>query len=141
MEGQLLHLRGWTRKPLKNRRPGLVYDITVDDFIGKIYGQKGSIIITWRLDVSCSKVKQKSAGKLNLPSMVAFRASSPWTMTSIVTNLGLATWDTAKTDISEAVTVKVLPPTLSFATVGEKKTFDVSIGWSGRPSDAHNVLV
>lgn len=125
--------------PSKAADPGLIYDIGANDYVGficSIYGDAGARVIVRSHNVSCSKVTQKSATELNLPSIAA---SPAWletvTITRAVTNVGepQSTY-TAHVDIPEAVKIEVAPPTLSFAAVGERKTFQVRVRWSLFPA-------
>nr|CAD1818898.1 unnamed protein product [Ananas comosus var. bracteatus] len=126
--------------PSKAADPGLIYDIDADDYVGficSVYGDVGARVIVRSHNVSCSKVTQKSAMELNLPSIAA---SPAWletvTITRGVTNVGEPQSSyTAHVDIPEAVMIEVAPPTLSFAAVSERKTFEVRVRWSLFPAN------
>ncbi|XP_020095470.1 subtilisin-like protease SBT1.7 [Ananas comosus] len=126
--------------PSKAADPGLIYDIGAEDYVGficSVYGDAGARVIVRSHNVSCSKVTQKSATELNLPSIAA---SPAWletvTITRAVTNVGEPQSSyTAHVDIPETVTIEVAPPTLSFAAVSERKTFQVRVRWSLFPAN------
>lgn len=118
--------------------PGLVYDSTKDDhikFLCKLGYDKGRIrLITGDSSSSCSKKKGEEmlAKDVNYPSMSAMvEAGKPFTVRfqRTVTNVGTAN-STYRAKIirpRSKIKVKVEPSFLSFMSLKEKKSFNVTV--------------
>ncbi|CAO2823157.1 unnamed protein product [Amaranthus hypochondriacus] len=117
--------------PHKAMSPGLVYDISVDDYIAFLcsldYTPLHRQIVAKRPNITCSR-KLSDPGQLNYPSFsVLFDKSRVMRYTRELTNVG----DTralyqVKVDAPPSVGVKVRPSTLVFRSVGEKKKYTVT---------------
>ncbi|KAI4326069.1 hypothetical protein MLD38_031419 [Melastoma candidum] len=117
--------------PTKALEPGLVYEITNDDYV-KLLCTLGinAAAITGK-NVSCSKLPKLNAKDVNYPSVVlAVNASQPFSfnITRTVLNVGPphSTYN-ASIVAHPGVKVAVFPRTLHFESSGLKKTFSVSV--------------
>ena len=118
--------------------PGLVYDSTKDDhikFLCKLgYDKRRIRLITGDSSSSCSKKKGEEmlAKDVNYPSMSALvEAGKPFTVKfqRTVTNVGTAN-STYRAKIirpGSKIKVKVEPSFLSFMSLKEKKSFNVTV--------------
>ncbi|KAL2939800.1 Subtilisin-like protease SBT1.8 [Bienertia sinuspersici] len=117
--------------PHKAMSPGLVYDISVDDYIAFLcaldYTPMHRQIIAKRPNITCSR-KLSDPGQLNYPSFsVLFGNSRTVRYTRELTNVGAArTYYKAYVDAPPSVGVKVRPSRLLFRSVGEKKKYTVT---------------
>ncbi|XP_027916224.1 subtilisin-like protease SBT1.2 [Vigna unguiculata] len=115
--------------PSRANEPGLVYDITPDDYIpylcGLGYGDTEVGIIAHRT-VKCSETSSIPEGQLNYPSF-SVSLGSPKTFTRTVTNVGEANSSYEVTvKPPERVNVKVQPNKLYFSEANQKQTYSVS---------------
>ncbi|KAI4326065.1 hypothetical protein MLD38_031416 [Melastoma candidum] len=117
--------------PTKALAPGLVYEITNDDYV-KLLCTLGinAAAITGK-NVSCSKLPKLNARDVNYPSVVlAVNASQPFSfnVTRTVLNVGPShsTYN-ASIVAHPGVKVAVFPRTLHFMSSGEKKKFSVTV--------------
>ena len=120
--------------PIKALNPGLVYDASEKDYVkflcGEGYKTKKLRTITGDHS-SCTEANNSTVWDLNLPSF----ALSTNVSTSIsrifhrtVTNVGSATSTyRAKLIVPSLLTIKVNPKVLSFTSLGQKKSFMVTI--------------
>ncbi|CAO2841682.1 unnamed protein product [Amaranthus hypochondriacus] len=117
--------------PHKAMSPGLVYDISVDDYIAFLcsldYTPLHRQIIAKRPNITCSR-KLPDPGQLNYPSFsVLFGKSRVMRYTRELTNVGAArALYQVKVDAPSSVGVKVRPSTLVFRSVDEKKKYTVT---------------
>ncbi|KAI9078364.1 hypothetical protein K1719_039740 [Acacia pycnantha] len=121
--------------PVKAVTPGLVYDINEADYVGFLCGQGYTTKILRHItndDFDCKKTKKENARDLNLPSLALKTTKSKPFSTMFhrtVTNVGAAK-SVYKSKVivpSSLLTIQVTPDVLSFSSVGEKKSFTVSI--------------
>ena len=115
--------------PVKAIEPGLVYEISKDDYVKMLCSIQVSFFGT------CPKDVRGSPKDFNYPSMQAlvesnnnFTVEFPRT----VTNVGLAnsTYE-AKVITNSHIDVSVSPSILSFKSSGEKKSFTVTVSGKG----------
>ncbi|CAD5188711.1 unnamed protein product [Musa acuminata subsp. malaccensis] len=118
--------------------PGLVYDLTQEDYVPYLCGLRyndSAVSALARKPVRCSSLKSISQGELNYPSIsVKLRANSSKSVsyTRTVTNVGKPTSIYAvKVDMPKGVSASVTPTTLSFKKVNQKKSFSISFRRSG----------
>jgi len=115
--------------PSKANDPGLVYDITPDDYIPYLCGLGYSdteVAIIAHKTIQCSEISSIPEGELNYPSFSVV-LGSPQTFTRTVTNVGDAnsSYDVQVT-APEGVNVKVEPNKLNFSEANQKETYSVS---------------
>ncbi|KAK4428649.1 Subtilisin-like protease SBT1.7 [Sesamum alatum] len=135
--------------PLSALDPGLVYDITVDNYVDFLCALKYSssmIKIITKQDYSCKVNKEYSVAGLNYPSFAVplQTASGPnggssaptvAKYTRTLTNVGnAATYKVTISQETEAVKILVLPEVLNFSNPNEKKTYTVTFTASSMPS-------
>ncbi|OMO66732.1 hypothetical protein COLO4_30414 [Corchorus olitorius] len=122
--------------PIKARDPGLVYEALKEDYI-KLFCSIGYTLdqikaITGDNSSSCPPSSQSVLPKdLNYPSMAAFvKSNESFTVNfhRTVTNVGLAN-STYKAQVSAnpRLKVEVIPDFLSFKSLQEKKSFNVTV--------------
>lgn len=134
--------------PISALNPGLVYDLTVDDYLGFLCALKytdSQISGLARRKFTCDASKKYSVGDLNYPSFaVNFQttASGPTVVkhSRILTNVGSAgTYKVSFKTETQLVKVSVEPETLSFSQVNEKKGYTVTFSAVGSmPSDSNS---
>ncbi|CAN6482123.1 unnamed protein product [Victoria cruziana] len=115
--------------PQKALDPGLVYDITADDYLNFLCGigySEQQITIVSRRRFTC----RRGAGGLNYPSFVVqFPAGSSGqksiSFTRTVTNVG-DSWSSYSVSFSSPVKTVVYPQTLRFSRVGQKMSYSVT---------------
>ncbi len=115
--------------------PGLVYDITDDEYDAYACGIASPAVSQARCDELETAGFSFEPGALNLPSIAMSRLASSQTVTRRVTNVS----DEAGTYVAEAspppgMTVAVVPGNLSLAP-GESATFDVTVAYESGPLD------
>ncbi|KAJ4811907.1 Subtilisin-like protease SBT1.2 [Rhynchospora pubera] len=118
--------------------PGLVYDISPEEFIGLLcglgYTDKQVQTIT-NEKVACKEVKKIEQTQLNYPSITTSASTSNLVVNRTVTNVGTANAKyTAEVVMPKGVTVSVSPNVLQFSNVNEKQSFTVSMSWT--PADS-----
>ncbi|XP_020249088.1 subtilisin-like protease SBT1.7 [Asparagus officinalis] len=116
--------------PEKASDPGLVYDISADDYVGFLCGlgyyDKDVEAVT-RRKVKCADVAKVNQSQLNYPSITVYLLSGEKTVTRTVTNVGGGKEKyEVKLDVPKGVEVSVDPEVLEFDEVNEKKSFVVS---------------
>ncbi|ERN19437.1 subtilisin-like protease SBT1.2 [Amborella trichopoda] len=127
--------------PTKAADPGLVYDLSSDDYIPYLCGlgyTDAQIQAIVRSPVKCSNLTTISEGDLNYPSFSAiFSPSGPssFSFRRTVTNVG-AEYSTYEIEMMEpqGVIVEVKPSKLYFEKVNEKQTFEVLFARHGNGS-------
>ncbi|KAI4326063.1 hypothetical protein MLD38_031415 [Melastoma candidum] len=117
--------------PTKALAPGLVYEITNDDYVKLLCTLGINAAAITRKNVSCSKLPKLNARDVNYPSVVlAVNASQPFSfnVTRTVLNVGPShsTYN-ASIVAHPGVKVAVFPRTLHFMSSGEKKKFSVTV--------------
>ncbi|WVZ11838.1 hypothetical protein V8G54_016368 [Vigna mungo] len=115
--------------PSRANDPGLVYDITPDDYIpylcGLGYGDTEVGIIAHKT-IMCSGISSIPEGELNYPSFSVV-LGSPQTFTRTVTNVGAANSSyVVQVTAPEGVNVKVQPDILNFSEANQKEAYSVS---------------
>ncbi|XP_042415530.1 subtilisin-like protease 4 [Zingiber officinale] len=126
-------------KPLKVLDPGLVYDNSPEDYYPYLCGlgysdyQIRSIV---NRKINCSSIKSIQEGDLNYPSITVQLTTDPKRTVSFirtVTNVGQspATYY-AKVKVPKFVSAVVVPRSLTFERVNEKKSFKISFKRRGR---------
>ncbi|KAF7006649.1 hypothetical protein CFC21_021674 [Triticum aestivum] len=117
--------------PARAADPGLVYDLSVTDYAGYIcwlLGEEGLVTIVCNSSLTCAKLPKVKDVQLNYPTLTVPLASTLFTMTRTVTNVGPAdSTYAAKVNSPSSMTVHVSPETLVFSKAGEKKTFSVTV--------------
>ncbi|CAA7045370.1 unnamed protein product [Microthlaspi erraticum] len=113
--------------------PGLVYDIAKEDYLNMLcsldYSSKGISTVAGGA-FTCAKSKLNMRD-VNYPSMVAkvsASSTSDITFSRTVTNVGKdGSSYKAKVSGNPKLSIKVEPETLSFKSLGEKKSFTVTV--------------
>lgn len=141
--------------PVSALDPGLVYDLTVDDYLGFLcalnYGPS-QINTLARRNYTCDASKKYSLGDFNYPSFsVAFKTatqggdntttSGPTMVkyTRALTNVGTpGTYKVAIKSESQAVKIEVEPDTLSFSKPNEKQSYTVTFTAGSMPSSTNS---
>ncbi|XP_052179516.1 subtilisin-like protease SBT1.5 [Diospyros lotus] len=124
--------------PQKAVDPGLVYDLTADDYLDFLCASGysvGEIKHIADKSVSCKEKKQYRPWELNYPAIsVVFENSSQVAMTRTVTHVvdSAATYS-VRVSPPRDVKVKVEPSKLDFKEKGEKKTYTVRISSGNKP--------
>ncbi|KAJ3669836.1 hypothetical protein LUZ60_010160 [Juncus effusus] len=121
--------------------PGLVYDITADDYVDFLcalnYTSFMIAAVAKRPNYTCDSKKTYEVSSLNYPSFsVVFKNGlTSVKHTRTVTNVGEAgTYKANVVMASESVKVTVDPSELSFDKVGEQKSYTVSFSGSTMPA-------
>ncbi|XP_073364058.1 subtilisin-like protease 4 [Aegilops tauschii subsp. strangulata] len=121
--------------PARAADPGLVYDLGVTDYAGYIcwlLGDEGLVTIVRNSSLTCAKLPKVKDVQLNYPTLTVPLASTPFTVTRTVTNVGPAdSTYAAKVDSPSSMKVHVSPETLVFSKAGGKKTFSVTVSCQG----------
>ncbi|XP_048133097.1 subtilisin-like protease SBT1.8 isoform X2 [Rhodamnia argentea] len=130
--------------PRKALSPGLVYDLTADDYIAFVcslnYTVKQVQSVVRRTNVTCS-TKLSDPGQLNYPSFsVVFGPNKKVVRyTREVTNVGDAgSVYRAVVEAPSTVAVRVRPSRLVFEKVGEKKRYSVTFVARNKTDEAHS---
>lgn len=126
--------------PVSALNPGLVYDITADDyfdFLCALNYTAAQIQLVTKRNTTCDSSKTYRVGDLNYPSfavVVPSDSSHKSGSTTVVkhtrtlTNVGPAssTYKVSTSSDSNSVQISVVPETLAFSQVNEKKSFTVT---------------
>nr|DAD41447.1 TPA_asm: hypothetical protein HUJ06_015770 [Nelumbo nucifera] len=127
--------------PVAALDPGLVYDITVDDYLDFLCALKYTSLQIGSLakrNFTCDESKKYSVTDLNYPSFaVSFTQGGTTTVkyTRTLTNVGTpGTYKVSVSSQTETVKILVEPDTLSFSQPNEKKTFTVTFSGGSLPS-------
>ncbi|KAK8646670.1 hypothetical protein V6N13_120450 [Hibiscus sabdariffa] len=135
--------------PVAALDPGLVYDATIDDYLGFLCALNytpNQIKSTTHRDFTCQKSKKYTVGDLNYPSFSVpldtasgkrggARVSSTIKYTRALTNVGApATYKVSLYSQTQAVKMSVEPATLTFGAQYEKKSYTVTFTTSSMPS-------
>ncbi|KAF3340035.1 subtilisin-like protease [Carex littledalei] len=123
--------------PNKALDPGLVYDTNPKEYIhylcGLGYGDyEIQALIQPLPPVKCAEIKAIPQEQLNYPSIVVPLSNGMQVIYRTVTNVGdeKDTY-TASIKVPRGVSATVLPDTLNFTRVYEKKTFKIVFKWAG----------
>lgn len=129
--------------------PGLVYDTTVDDYLGFLCAlnyTSSQIKMATKRDYTCKLGKKYNVGDLNYPSFAVplqtesgkggtSGVSSTVKYTRTLTNVGTpATYKVSVTSQVTSVKILVEPESLSFGELYEKKSYTVTFIASSMPS-------
>ncbi|KAF8017334.1 hypothetical protein BT93_H2503 [Corymbia citriodora subsp. variegata] len=132
--------------PVSALNPGLVYDLTVEDYLDFLCGlnyTSSQINALARRNYTCDSSKTYSLYNLNYPSFAAsFDSTSGGAATvkytRTLTNVGAAgTYKASASSDSAAVKIAVVPATLSFSKAGEKKSFTVTVTGGAMPANTN----
>ncbi|URD81215.1 subtilisin-like protease [Musa troglodytarum] len=140
--GRLLRDRSGTREPPKAIDPGLVYDLTPQDYIPYLCGLYESYLVEVIVGrpVDCSSPKSIREGELNYPSISLTLPAN--NLKSVryrrtVTNVGEPTSTyRVKLDVPQEVSATVTPTRLSFDELNQKQSFSISFRRNGGGSGA-----
>ncbi|KAH1093328.1 hypothetical protein GYH30_039197 [Glycine max] len=120
--------------PVKAVNPGLVYDISEADYIkflcGEGYTDKELEVFSLNHSSCKGQDNKRAVYELNLPSFALFVNGSDFTRAypRTVTNVGSVTSTyKAKVIAPSLLNIQVKPSTLSFTSIGQKKSFCVTI--------------
>ncbi|OAY63585.1 Subtilisin-like protease SBT1.2 [Ananas comosus] len=119
--------------PNKASDPGLVYDLSADDYIPYLCGlgyTSGQVTVIARRTIDCSSVKSIAESQLNYPSIMVSLTptSSSIAVRRTVRNVGeAASVYAAEVDLSDRLGGMVVPSKLYFTEVNEEKSFLVII--------------
>ncbi|KAL4279820.1 hypothetical protein GQ457_03G040040 [Hibiscus cannabinus] len=134
--------------PVAALDPGLVYDVTIDDYLGFLCALNytpNQIKSTTNKDYTCQKSKKYTLGDFNYPSFSVpletasgkgeAGVSSTVKYTRTLTNVGApATYKVSLYSQTQAVKMSVEPATLTFGSQYEKKSYTVTFTTSSMPS-------
>ncbi|XP_071696253.1 subtilisin-like protease SBT1.7 [Rutidosis leptorrhynchoides] len=126
--------------PVSAVNPGLVYDITADDYFGFLCALNytaSQIQLVTKRNTSCDAKKVYSVGDLNYPSFAVVvpsdsvgksGGSTVIKHTRTLTNVGPAssTYKVTTFSDSKLVQMSVVPESLTFSQVNEKKSYTVT---------------
>lgn len=126
--------------PISALNPGLVYDLTVDDYLNFLCAlnyTESEITSLAKRKFTCDESKKYSVRDLNYPSFAVNLASGSSSSTVLkysrtLTNVGPAgTYKVSVTGDTPGVKIAVEPESLSFAQANEKKSYTVSFTVTG----------
>ncbi|MQM23900.1 hypothetical protein Taro_056970 [Colocasia esculenta] len=121
--------------PTKAVDPGLVYDLTSDDYVPYLCGlnyTSTQVQAITRTSASCATADPIPQWDLNYPSISVILGSASVTVKRTVKNVGAASSIyTVAVHNPQGVSVSVEPPTLQFSTVGEEKSYTVTLSTAG----------
>ncbi|KAF7831007.1 cucumisin-like [Senna tora] len=115
--------------------PGLVYNLSVSDYVRFLCGQgydNTKLRLITRDNSDCDQIQHEFAWNLNLPSFVLPRNNNQnfhRVYQRSVTNVGRATstYRPITTGTSSGFRVQVTPTVLSFSSIGETRSFTVTV--------------
>ncbi|KAF3340033.1 subtilisin-like protease SDD1 [Carex littledalei] len=123
--------------PKKALNPGLVYDITPEEYIWYLCGlgyndDQIETIIHPVPRVKCAEIKAIPQEQLNLPSIGVPSSNGTVVIYRTVTNVGKAPATyTALINVPRGVSATVEPAVLHFSRVNESKKFKIEFKWDG----------
>lgn len=128
--------------PSKASNPGLIYDITPDDYVAHLcglgYSNKLVNAIARRSGVNCKSTRKKLNSDLNYPSFMVTLSQTNFynvTVSRTVTNVGApGSAYTVQVTHPERVAVRVEPKRLVFSKTKQKAQFSVTFTGKGYPS-------
>lgn len=128
--------------PVAALNPGLVYDLTADDYLNFLCALNYSDIqirSLARRNFTCDTSKKYSVTDLNYPSFsVVFDTGRPSVAkyTRTLTNVGApGTYKVSVSPVTPLVKIIVVPESLSFAETNEKKSYTVTFTATGSLPD------
>ncbi|KAL2316998.1 hypothetical protein Fmac_030874 [Flemingia macrophylla] len=130
-------------RPNLAMEPGLVYDMRTRDYLNFICAHDhNQYLLKYFNRSSYTCPKSYSIENLNYPSItVANRGMNPINVTRTVTNVGTATSKyVVSANVSDGFNVFVRPSSLTFKTIGEKKSFRVIFLATSAPSHGFPVF-
>ncbi|KAH9793863.1 subtilisin-like protease SBT5.3 [Citrus sinensis] len=110
--------------------PGLVYDLTVNDYLNFLCALGYNKNVISLFSTNCSYTCPKNAISLvnfNYPSITVPKLSGSITVTRRVKNVGSPGTYQARVKTPQGVSVTIAPKSLKFINVGEEKSFKVII--------------
>ncbi|GAY55143.1 hypothetical protein CUMW_162130 [Citrus unshiu] len=110
--------------------PGLVYDLTVNDYLNFLCALGYNKNVISLFSTNCSYTCPKNAISLvnfNYPAITVPKLSGSITVTRRVKNVGSPGTYQARVKTPEGVSVTIAPKSLKFINVGEEKSFKVII--------------
>ncbi|XP_034690904.1 subtilisin-like protease SBT1.7 [Vitis riparia] len=137
--------------PVSALNPGLIYDLTVDDYLNFLCAINYSapqISILAKRNFTCDTDKKYSVADLNYPSFAvplqtplgggSEGSSTVVKHTRTLTNVGSpSTYKVSIFSESESVKISVEPGSLSFSELNEKKSFKVTFTATSMPSNTN----
>jgi subtilisin family serine protease len=121
--------------PNRANDPGLVFDVTDDEYDAFACGTASPAVDQARCDELADAGLSFEAFDLNQPSIAVGRLTSTQTVTRRVTNVGSEAQSfTAQIEPPAGISVLVSPSTLSL-TPGESAEFEVTLGYQSGPLD------
>ena len=138
--------------PVSALEPGLVYDLTVDDYLNFLCAINYSapqISVLAKKNFTCDADKKYSVADFNYPSFSVpleaplgsgggDGASTVVKHTRTLTNVGSAsTYKVSISSESESVKISVEPGSLSFSELNEKKSYTVTFTAASMPSNTN----
>lgn len=137
--------------PVSALNPGLIYDLTVDDYLNFLCAINYSapqISILAKRNFTCDTDKKYSVADLNYPSFAVplqtplggggEGSSTVVKHTRTLTNVGSpSTYKVSIFSESESVKISVEPGSLSFSELNEKKSFTVTFTATSMPSNTN----
>ncbi|PWA58471.1 subtilase family protein [Artemisia annua] len=137
--------------PVSAVNPGLIYDITADDyfdFLCALNYTASQIQLVTKRNTTCDPKKTYSLGNLNYPSFAVVVPSDSTGKsggttvvkhTRTLTNVGSAssTYKVSTFSDSKTVQISVVPNTLTFSQVNEKKTYTVTFAVGSMPMNSN----
>lgn len=137
--------------PVSALNPGLIYDLTVDDYLNFLCAINYSapqISILAKRNFTCDTDKKYSVADLNYPSFAVplqtplggggEGSSTVVKHTRTLTNVGSpSTYKVSIFSESESIKISVEPGSLSFSELNEKKSFTVTFTATSMPSNTN----
>lgn len=137
--------------PVSALNPGLIYDLTVDDYLNFLCAINYSapqISILAKRNFTCDTHKKYSVADLNYPSFAVplqtplggggEGSSTVVKHTRTLTNVGSpSTYKVSIFSESESIKISVEPGSLSFSELNEKKSFTVTFTATSMPSNTN----
>ena len=117
--------------PEKASDPGLVYDLSVEEYISFLCGlgyTDHEVTVVARRKITCANIKKINESELNYPSITVSIKSGEITVSRTVTHVSETSEKySIKVEMPEGIKVSVVPETLEFSKLNEKKTFVVTL--------------
>ncbi|MCL7049003.1 hypothetical protein MKW94_014842, partial [Papaver nudicaule] len=114
-------------RPNRAVDPGLVYDLTVHDYLDFLCSTGANEIQVSNFANDGYKCKKIRLLNFNYPAITIPKLARPVTVTRTVKNVGSPGTYTVKIIAPLGVTVNVTPKCLKFEKIGEEKTFKVTL--------------
>lgn len=141
--------------PVSALNPGLIYDLEVTDYLNFLCALNftpSQIYSVSKSNYSCDPRKKYSVGDLNYPSFAVLletqmegggnggskSSSSAVKYSRTLTNVGApATYKVTTTVDDPSVKITVIPETLTFAAMNEKKSYTITFSASSMPANTN----